>query len=121
MTHNPYYVEPRKPLTDKQLLEMFIRHKGICCVCGGKIDGVREAWDEHVNPLWLSGDNSAENRAPAHAKCAREKTAKEATDRAKGRSVAEYHFGAKRTKTRPMPCGRRSNKKRKMNGENVDR
>lgn len=117
--HDPYYVEPRKPLTPKQRLELFIRHKGICCICGGKIDGVREMWDEHVNPLWLDGDNKAENRAPAHAKCARQKTAAEATDRAKVRSIAEKHFGAHRPKTKPMPGSRRSKWKRKMSGEVV--
>lgn len=118
--HDPYRVEPRKRLTDKQRLEMFVRHDGRCCICGGKIDGVHEMWDEHVNPLWLNGDNSAENRAPAHVRCARTKTAAEATKRAKGRDVAERHFGAKRSK-RPMPFGRRSGKKRKMDGSIVDR
>lgn len=118
--HDPYRVTPRKPLTDKQRLEMFIRHEGRCCICGGKIDGVHEMWDEHVNPLWLNGDNSAENRAPAHVKCARAKTSDEATERAKGRDVAERHFGAKRSK-RPMPFGRRSGKKKKMDGSIVDR
>ena len=121
MNHDPYSVTPRKPLTDAQRLQMFIRHQGICCLCGLKIDGVKQMWDEHINPLWLSGDNEAENRAPAHVKCAREKTKLEATERAKGRDVAEYHFGAKRPKTRPMPCGRRSKHKRKMNGKTVER
>lgn len=121
MTHNPYYVEPRKPLTSKQRLEMFIRHNGICCICGFKIDGVREMWDEHINPLWLAGDNSAENRAPAHVRCARQKTASEATDRAKIRSSAEKHFGAYRPKGRPMPGSRRSGLKRKMDGTVVRR
>jgi len=116
--HNPYHVEPRKPLTNKQRLEMFIRHKGICCLCGYKIDGVRQMWDEHINPLWLSGDNSAENRAPAHVKCAREKTAKEAGQRADTREIAERHFGAKRPK-QPMPCGRRSKWKKKLDGSVV--
>lgn len=121
MTHDPYAVTPRKRLTNKQRMELFLRHKGICCLCGLKIDGVREMWDEHINPLWLNGDNSAENRGPAHVKCARAKTAEEATERADGRAVAEQHFGAKRAKTKPMPCGRRSKFKKKMNGEVVER
>lgn len=116
MVHDPYSVEPRKPLTNKQRLEMFIRHKGICCVCGHKIDGVRQAWDEHINPLWLSGDNSAENRAPAHRKCAQDKTSKEATERSKLRKSAERHFGAKRPKGPPMPGTKRSKWKKKLNG-----
>ena len=121
MTHDPYQVTPRKRMTDKQRLEMLIRHGGRCCLCGEKIDGVHEMWDEHINPLWLAGDNSAENRAPAHVRCAREKTAAEATQRAKGRDVAERHFGAKQAKTRPMPCGRRSPFKKRMDGSVVKR
>lgn len=100
---------------------MFLRHNGICCLCGLKIDSVKSSWDEHQNPLWLSGDNSAENRAPAHAKCARLKTAKEATERAKGRDVAEKHFGAKETKSRPMPGSRKSKWKKRMDGTVVER
>ena len=102
MIHDPYRVEPRKPMTPKQKLEMFIAHDGKCCICGGKIDGVREAWDEHVNPLWLNGDNSASNRAPAHRTCAHTKTAKESGVRSEIRATAEKHFGAKKTKGRPM-------------------
>jgi len=114
--HDPYVVEPRKPLTAKQKLEMFIAAKGVCCVCGCKINNVREAWDEHINPLWLNGDNSAPNRAPAHEKCARAKTAREAGDRAKGRSVAEKHFGAKAKKSRPLPGTKASGLKKKFDG-----
>lgn len=116
MIHDPYKVEPRKPLTNKQRLEMFVRHKGVCCLCGFKIDGVREMWDEHLNPLWLDGDNSAENRAPAHVRCARDKTSKEATERSRIRSSAERHFGAKRPK-KIMPGSRRSKWKQKANGQ----
>jgi 5-methylcytosine-specific restriction enzyme A len=121
VTHDPYSVTPRKPLTDKQRLQLFIRHQGICCLCGLKIDGVKEMWDEHVNPLWRDGDNEAENRAPAHSKCARLKTKQESTERAKGRDVAQFHFGAKRAKTKPMPFGRRSKLKKKFNGDVVER
>lgn len=95
--HDPYYVEPRKPLTAKQRMEMFVRHNGICCICGGRIDGVREKWiDEHRKALWRDGTNDPENRAPAHVRCAQEKTSAEATERSKGRSIAEKHFGATR-------------------------
>lgn len=122
---DPYSVTPRKPLTDKQRLQMFLAHNGICCICGNKIDGVRERWiDEHELALWLGsqGDyerlNALKNRGPAHERCAKAKTAKEATQRARGRKFAENHFGAKRSK-RPMPCGKRSRWKKKMNGDVV--
>lgn len=117
---NPYSVTPRKPLTDKQRLMMFIDAKGICCICGHRIDGVREMWDEHEVPLWAGGSNEKWNRAPAHRACAIGKTAKEAKARARGRSFAEFHHGAKRSKS-PMPCGRRSPWKRKFDGSVVRR
>ena len=120
MTHNPYSVHSRKPLTNKQRLQLFISEGGICCVCGGKIDGVKSAWDEHIDPLWLNGNNARENRGVAHAKCARAKSAAETADRAKVRSTAEKHFGAHRSRT-PMPGSRRSGWKKKMDGTVVKR
>jgi 5-methylcytosine-specific restriction endonuclease McrA len=120
--HNPYEVARRKPLTAKQKLKMFLAHQGVCCICGGKIDATRERWiDEHIDPLWRGGSNDLSNRAPAHEKCARRKTAKEATDKAKGERIAEKAMGARTAKTRPMPCGRGSPWKKKMSGEVVPR
>lgn len=121
MIHDPYSVHPRKALTPQQKLKLFIAEGGMCCVCGQKIDGVKQAWDEHIKPLWLDGTNAPENRGVAHAKCARQKTDAEATIRSKVRAVAEKHMGARTTKTRPMPCGRKSPFKRKVNGEIVRR
>jgi 5-methylcytosine-specific restriction enzyme A len=47
----------RKPLTTKQRVELFRDHKGVCCVCGGKIK-VGEKWiDEHIDPLGMTGTN----------------------------------------------------------------
>ena len=114
--HNPYAVEPRRRLTAKQKVEMFLRHDGKCCVCGEKINSVHEAWDEHVNPLWLNGDNTADNRAPAHEKCARDKTSREARQRSGVRKVAAKHLGARTPKTRPMPGSKKSPWKKKMDG-----
>lgn len=114
--NNPYKVETRKQLTPKQRLRLFIERDGICWRCKTLIDGVHEKWiDEHVDPLWLNGLNCWSNRDITHERCAREKTAEEATVRSKVRSVAEFHYGAKQS-IRPMPCGRRSRWKRKMDG-----
>jgi 5-methylcytosine-specific restriction protein A len=126
---SPYSVTPRKPLTPKQRLQMFLDHNGICCLCGHKIDGVRERWiDEHELALWLGSLseedrerlNATSNRGPAHERCATIKTAKEATDRARGRKAAERHFGAKRPK-KVMQGSRRSPWKKKLNGPAVRR
>ena len=102
---DPYAVAPRKPLSNKQRLQMFLDAGGVCAICGGRIDGVREVWDEHMTPLWLGGSNEEWNRKPVHARCARTKTAREATDRAKVRRVAEKHYGAARPKGFRKPKG----------------
>lgn len=120
MTHNPYSVEQRRPLTPKQRLKLWLERGGICCVCGLKIETMKAWIDEHILPLWLGGDNSWENRGVAHVGCAHKKTAKEATERAKGQRIAEKHFGAKKS-ANPMPCGRRSPFKKKFNGQVVPR
>ena len=113
---NPYSVTPRKPLTPKQRLQSFIDAGGKCCICGGKIDAVKERWiDEHEIPLSLDGTNDKSNRGPAHERCAKVKTAKEAGERAKGRSAAERHMGAKRSKMRNPRW------KKKVNGQVVER
>lgn len=118
--HDPYAVEKRKPLTQKQRVALFVSHDGKCCICGGKI-AVGERWiDEHVAPLWRDGDNSTDNRAPAHEGCARKKTASEAKERAKSRRVAAKHIGAHVKKGPPMPGSKRSKWRKRMNG-NVER
>jgi 5-methylcytosine-specific restriction protein A len=102
---NPYSVTPRRPLTDRQRLEMFLAHGGKCCICHGQIH-VGEKWlDEHELALCFDGTNDLSNRGPAHVVCAKPKTAKEATDRAKVRRVAEKHFGASRPKGFRKPKG----------------
>ena len=129
---DPYSVPPRKKLSDKQRLQLFLDCKGVCCLCGGKIGS--KAWDdvtsiddlpslidEHMKPLWLDGSNDKINRGVAHVDCAQVKSNNEATERARGRSAAERHFGAKRPKTKPMLGSRRSGFKRKMSGELVRR
>ena len=119
--HDPYEVHPRKSLTPKQKLQLFLDEKGVCCICGFKIDSVKDAWDEHRDPLWLNGTNERKNRGVAHYKCARKKTDEEASLRAKSRSVAEKHFGAHTAKTKAMPFGRKSKWKKRMDGTIVKR
>lgn len=115
MTHDPYRVEPRKPLSPKQRMKLFLEHDGRCCICQGKIK-VGDVWiDEHIKPLWLDGTNDYSNRAPAHVDCALTKTRKEATQRAKGRRIAEKHMGAHKSK-RPMPGSRASKWRKRFDG-----
>jgi 5-methylcytosine-specific restriction endonuclease McrA len=122
LSADPFAVTPRKRFSVKERLALFQKAGGKCCLCGGKIDAAREKWIvEHVRPLWCDGDNSADNVAPAHAKCAAEKTTKEARERGKVRRSALRHMGVKTRKGKPMPGGRDSQWKRLMNGTVVKR
>lgn len=65
----------RKRFTDKDRARIFAANKGVCHLCGQKIDGVREAWEvEHVIPWELTRDDSDDNLRPAHVACHKVKT-----------------------------------------------
>lgn len=64
----------RKALTPTQRLKMFEAHKGMCVLCGAKIQAGEPWIDEHLTALGLSGSNDLKNRGPAHLKCAEAKT-----------------------------------------------
>lgn len=82
----------RKPLTKKERIELFREHKGMCCICGGKIQ-VGERWiDEHERALALGGSNDWENRGPAHEICAKVKTKNDIAMIAKAKRCEAKHF-----------------------------
>ena len=86
----------RKPRTAKQRLELFNANGRICHLCGGKIEA-GQAWElDHVNELWISGDDSDENMKPAHKKCHRAKTSQRATVLAKVARIEAKHKGVKK-------------------------
>ena len=115
--------EDRKPLTPKQRLELFMRQDGLCGNCGQRLEvkGNRPVCvDEHLEPLWRGGSNVLTNRELWCKPCTKPKTAKEATERAKGNRVRDKHIGIDR---RPTSSGQPSfskRYKRKMNGDVLD-
>jgi len=65
----------RKPLSTTARVKNFHENNGICCLCGGKIDGAREKWIcEHITALGLLGEDGGDNIKPAHKRCADAKT-----------------------------------------------
>jgi 5-methylcytosine-specific restriction protein A len=110
----------RQRLSTRQRVDLFHRHGGACHMCGGEIYAGQE-WDvSHAIPLELGGADDASNMAPAHRKCHRAHTAAvdvPAISRAKRREAA--FIGAKAPSRNPLPGGRRSALKRKMNGQVV--
>lgn len=112
----------RRHISTKQRAELFLAHKRICHICGGEIDGIRERWDvEHIIPLALGGDDEPSNWAPAHVACHKLKTKQDAADIGRARRVSARHVGATAPSRTPLPCGRRSKWKKKINGSVVPR
>lgn len=65
----------RRAMSPTRRLRIFEAHKGLCVICGGKIDGVREKFIiEHVRALGLGGADDDANCGPAHSVCADVKT-----------------------------------------------
>jgi len=78
-------------------LRVFERHGGICHIAKRKIMA-GEKWElEHVKPLWQAAPgenlNRESNMAPALAAPHKQKTAEEASMRAKERRQREKHLG----------------------------
>jgi 5-methylcytosine-specific restriction endonuclease McrA len=85
-------------------VRIFLAHERRCHITGREIRA-GEAWDlEHVKPLWLGGENRESNLAPALKEPHREKTKKEAGERAKSNAQIASVYGIKKPKARiPSP------------------
>lgn len=89
----------RKSFSTKERTRIFALNKGICHICGGKIDASLEAWEiEHENPLAMTGDNSDENLKLAHKKCHAAKTKQDVALIAEAKRREAKFIGAKRPK-----------------------
>lgn len=89
----------RRSLSTRDRARIFADHGGVCCLCGGKIDGTKERWiAEHIRPLGLLGEDGGDNLKPAHEACARSKTYGKEGDLAtiaKAKRREAIHTGAK--------------------------
>ena len=111
----------RVRITAKMRADIFMRHGGVCHLCSMKvIPG--EGWDvSHEIPLEAGGKDDESNWLVAHRKCHRTHTSKvDAPLIAKVKRIHQRHIGAKKSRT-PMPFGRGSKLKRKMDGTIVRR
>jgi 5-methylcytosine-specific restriction protein A len=104
-------------MSTKRRAAIFAAHGGTCHLCGGKIDGSREAWEvEHVIALAISEDDSDDNLAPAHVKCHRAKTRADAKAIAKTKRVKAKHEGTYRQPRRKIPGSKGTGFKKRVDG-----
>lgn len=112
---------PRKPMSPSRRLRVWEQTGGICVLCGRLIDSVRDPWiAEHIRALELGGPDELDNMGPAHGACAGLKTRRDHAIAAKAKRQKIRHIGARVTGS-PLPCGRHSPFKRKLNGQVVRR
>lgn len=110
----------RRSISKKERVEIFNERNGKCHICGQKIHP-QEKWDiEHIIPLALGGADSGDNLDLAHQSCHKDKTKADVGRLAKAKRQARYHAGKKLSKS-PLPCGKSSKWKRKLDGSLVKR
>lgn len=111
-----------RAMSPRRRMRIWTAHGGVCHICGAKIDGGKERWDvDHVIPLELSGDDSDENLAPVHAACHKAKTHDDVKSIRKAERMRQRNLGIRRCRKSPIPGGRGSGWKRKLNGQIVRR
>ena len=94
----------------------------ICHICELPVDPVNQRWElDHVIPLASGGKDDDDNLWPAHSRCHLEKTVKDVGIIAKGKRMRARHLGTKPPSPRPIPCGRKSPWKKKLDGSVVPR
>lgn len=88
---------PRKPMGQMRRLRIWEAERGICCLCGLKIDGVREKWIiEHKRALVLGGEDTDDNCGPAHETCRRQKDKGDVADGARAKRRKAKMLGIKK-------------------------
>ena len=111
----------RVRITAKMRADIFLLRGGMCHLCSMKVVPGEE-WDvSHDIPLEAGGKDDASNWFVAHRKCHRVHTSTvDAPMIAKVKRIHQKHVGAKKSRS-PMPLGRGSKFKRKMDGTIVRR
>jgi len=111
----------RVRITAKMRADIFLSRGGMCHLCSMKVVP-GEDWDvSHDIPLEAGGKDDATNWFVAHRKCHRVHTSTvDAPLIAKVKRIHQKHVGAKKSRS-PMPLGRNSGFKRKMDGTIVRR
>ena len=109
----------RGHLSKRTKLQIFEREGGLCYLCGCAVYPGRFIF-EHVRALELGGADDPENIRLTCSACATEKTRDDHARAAKAKRVKQRHLGITHS-AKPLPCGRNSKWKKKLNGQVVPR
>jgi 5-methylcytosine-specific restriction protein A len=111
---------PRLEFSRKTKRDRFAHCAGKCEGCGVRLQVGRFHYDHDVPTGWMSGDNSFDNCRVLCQPCHADKTSAEAPQKAKSDRIRDKWIGAKTSRT-PLPCGRNSPFKKRMDGSVVRR
>jgi 5-methylcytosine-specific restriction enzyme A len=111
----------RRSLSNTKRIHLFVQNKGRCAHCA-MIIRPGQRWDvDHIIPIALGGSNKETNLQILCLSCHMTKTAYEDIPRiTKTKRLEIRHKGAKRSR-RPLPCGRDSPFKKRIDGTIVRR
>lgn len=105
------------PLTKRQKAEIWRRDQGRCQVCGKKLGPGSPGHVDHITPRSMGGSNDPENLRLVCAAFNTGKNNKEDTPAAaRAARLHAKHFGYAAEKKRPLPFGRHSPLKRRVDG-----
>lgn len=109
----------RGSISGRRKLAIWEREHGKCMVCSTKLLPGKFIF-EHVRPLGLGGEDTDDNIRLTCKGCASEKTKADMAAITKAKRQKAAHLGLKKSKT-PLPFGRGSKFKKKMDGTVVRR
>ena len=106
--------------TRKDRAMIAMRANGCCEMCGARLK-VGEGDADHILPVALGGESTIANGRWICRPCHREKTANDIGMIRKAGRQRDRHTGVMPPSRNPLPGGKASKWKRKMNGEVVPR
>jgi 5-methylcytosine-specific restriction endonuclease McrA len=104
----------------KDRAKIALRANGRCEKCGAKLK-VGEGDADHILPVELGGESVIENGQWLCTPCHKSKTADDIRRMRKAERQRDRHIGAMPESRSPLPFGRNSPLKRKLNGTIVER
>ncbi len=109
----------RGAISGRRKLAIWEREHGKCMVCSIKLTPGKFIF-EHVRPLGLGGEDTDDNIRLTCKGCASEKTKADMAAITKAKRQKAAHLGLKKSKS-PLPMGRGSKWKKKLDGTVVRR